>query len=132
MGAADGAAASGLRDAAQQVVASLIDLGRNRLELVTIEFEEERLYLARLWIGATVALFLLFAGLGLAAAWIVLLCEPANRPAVLGGLGALFLGSAAIAGWRWRRLALEKPAFLHATLGELRRDRAALDPGGPR
>ena len=122
----DGAAGGGLRDAAQQVLASLLDIGRTRLELVTVELEEERLRIAALAIRAAVTLFLLFVGTVLAAGWIVLWCEPAYRLVALGALCAAFLAAAAVSGWQWRRLARGKAPLLGATVGELREDRRAL------
>ena len=124
----DATPSSGWRVAALQVLGSLIDIGRTRLELVTVELEEERLVLARLWIAAAFTLFLLFVGLVLAVGGIVLLCAPADRPAALGSLSALFLVAALAAAWQWRRLRLRRSPFLHATLGELRHDGGAL-PG---
>lgn len=116
----------GLREAAQLVVADVIDIGRTRLELATLELEQERLRLARLWMGAAVTLFLLFVGVVLAAAWIVLLCPPAWQATALGGLTALFLGAAALAAWRWKAEAERRPPLLHGTLAELREDEKAL------
>ncbi|WP_374675659.1 phage holin family protein [Ideonella sp.] len=116
----------GLREAAQRVVADVIDIGRTRLELATLELEQERLRLARLWLGATVTLFLLFVGVVLAAAWIVLLCPPAWQATALGGLTAVFLGAAALAAWRWKAEAERRPPLLHGTLAELHADEKAL------
>lgn len=118
----------GLRAAAQQVLADVVEIGRTRLELATVELEEERLRLARLWVGATVTLFLLFAGVVLAAAWIVMLCPPEQRVTALGVLAGAFLVAAGVAGWRWRQLSADRPPLLHATLGELRRDQDELSP----
>jgi uncharacterized membrane protein YqjE len=127
MRTADGDPTAGLRGAAQQVLATLVDIGRSRLELVTVELEEERLRLARLWVAATCTLFFAFVGLVLLAGWVVLLFDPANRLAALGALAALFIAAGIIGAWRWRRLAGRKPALLHATLAELRADRTVLE-----
>lgn len=123
----EGAAPTGgLGDAAHQVLANLVDLGRTRLELVTVELEEERLRVARLLALAVVTLFLLFVATVLVAAWIVLLFDPAYRVTALGVLGALFLAAAGGVAWRWHRLATAEHSFLHATLAELRHDAVAL------
>ena len=119
-------ATAGLRGAAQQVLADVIEIGRTRLELATVELEEERLRLARLWIGATVTLFLLFVGVVLAAAWLVMWCPPELRLPALGALAFAFLAAAGVSAWRWQRMVATKPALLQATLAELRRDERGL------
>ncbi len=116
----------GLRDAAQQVLADVIEIGRTRLELATVELEEERLRLARLWLGAAVTLFLLFVSVLLAAAWLVWLCPPEQRLLALGGLALAFFAATGVSAWRWRRFAASRPPLLHATLAELRQDREEL------
>lgn len=113
---------AGLRGAAQQVVADLIEIGRTRLELATVEIEEERLRLARLWVGAAVTLFLVFVGIVLAAGWVVLVCPPDQRALALGLLALGFLAAAGYSAWRWQRDAANRPPLLHATLAELRQD----------
>lgn len=130
MSPADGPSTAGLRDAAQQVLATLIEIGQSRLELATVELEEERLRLARLWIVATCTLFFAFVFCVLLAGWIVLLLDPAHRLAALGGLTTLFLAAGLAGAWRWRRLVVDKPPLLQATLAELRNDRAALRARG--
>lgn len=127
MAARDGAATEGgLRQAAQHLLGSFVDLGRTRLELATVEIEEERLRLARMMVGAVVALFLLFVAVVLAVAWIVLLFDAGQRSAALGVLCIGFAVAAALAARHWRRLGRERPGLLHATLEELRQDGAAL------
>ena len=127
MGAPSGAAAEGgLRESARHLLGSVVDLGRTRLELATVEIEEERLRLARMMVGAVVALFLLFVAVVLAVAWIVLLFDAGQRTAALGVLCVAFLVAAALAGRHWQRLGRERQGLLHATLEGLRQDGAAL------
>lgn len=116
--------------AGRRMLAGLIDVGRTRLELATVELEEERLRIARLWIISAITLFLLFVGTVLAAAWVVVLCGPQNRTLVLGLLSASFLAAGALAAWWWQRAAARKPALLHATLQELEQDRRLLAEEG--
>jgi uncharacterized membrane protein YqjE len=122
-------ATAGLRGAAQLVLADVIEIGRTRLELATVELEEERLRLARLWIGATVTLFLLFVGVVLATAWLVMWCPPEQRLLALGLLALGSLGAAAASAWRWQHMAETRPPLLQATLAELRRDERGLSRG---
>ncbi len=123
-------ASGGLRGAAQQMIATLIDIGQARLELVTVEIEEERLRLARLWIVATCTLFLAFVATVMLSAFVVLLCEPEKRLSAVAALTAVFAAAAALAGWKWRQLATRKPPFLQATLQELRQDANSLHAPG--
>jgi uncharacterized membrane protein YqjE len=121
----------GLRDALARMLATLLDIGRGRLELVAVEIEEERLRLVRLWMVATCTLFFAFVGVVSMAAWIVLLCEPADRATALGMLTGVFAAAGALGAWQWRRLGTQRPPLLHATLAELRKDGAALQGHAP-
>lgn len=123
-------AGGGLRAAARQVLVNLLEIGRTRLELFVVELEEERLRLARMWIGAVVTLFLLFVGIVLASAGFVLWCAPENRLTALLVLAGVFLVAAAVSAWRWRRLAQSPSPLLNATLDELKRDQETLSRGG--
>jgi len=111
---------------ATRILGTLLDIGRTRLELATVELEEERLRIARLQVLAACALFLTFVAVVLLVAWTVLVVDAAHRPAALGVLAAAFLLAALVAGWRWRDAAANKPPLLHATLAELRNDVEAL------
>lgn len=116
-------------DALPQLLGTLLDSGRTRLELLSVEVEEERLRLAALFIAAAVTVFCALVASVLLATGLVLLCEPAQRPLAVGLATALFAGAAAFGGWRWRRLAQRRPPLLQATLAELQRDHAAFAPG---
>lgn len=130
MPAPEGPPPGGLRGALQQVLGSLLDIGRTRIELAAVELEEERLRLVTLWISATVTLFLGFVAVVLATALVVLLCEPGQRVAALGSLLAGFTVAALAAGWHWRRLARSRPALLQSTLEQLQQDRRSLPAAG--
>ncbi|HJV61369.1 MAG TPA: phage holin family protein [Albitalea sp.] len=126
MPAPAGASLAGLSAASRQLLASLIEVGQTRLELLALEFEEERLCLVQQAIVAACALFFFIIGIGLAAAFLVLWCEPQNRLVALGALSAVFLAGTAACLWRWQRLAAARPRLLQATLAELDKDRRAL------
>lgn len=122
------ATTGGVRASARQLLASLVEVGRTRLELASVELEEERLRLAQLWIASAITLFLLFLATVLAGAWIVALYPAPQRPGVLGVLCLLALAAGLVSLWRWQRLAARRPPLLHATLSELDQDRQALAP----
>ncbi len=124
-------ATAGLRQAAREVLATLVDAGQTRLQLAATELEEERLRLARLLLCATGALFLLGVGIVLAAGALVLWCAPENRLLALAGLSLAFVFTGLLAVWHWLRLAQAKPPLLNATLGELRQDADSLRGSAP-
>ena len=110
----------------KQFARRLLTIGENRLELLTVEVQEERerlLHSILLAIGA--AALGLLAGMTLTATIVVLLW--AYSPvAVLLALTALY---AAAGGFLYRQLAghLRGLQTLSATLDQLRKDRACLE-----
>jgi uncharacterized membrane protein YqjE len=104
----------------------LLTIGENRLELLTVEVQEERERLLRAFLLALgVAAFGLLAGLTLTAAIVVLLwaCSP---PAVLLILTALY-GGVGICLYRRLTGLLHDWQTLSASLDQLRKDRACLE-----
>ncbi len=116
----------GLLGHLQAVLAGVIEIGHNRLELARVEIEEERLRLAGQLLWACIAGFALAVGSVLLALLVVLLCWDGPREWALGLAASLFVAVGAAAVWRWRHLSQHKPPLLQSTLAELRRDRAAL------
>jgi uncharacterized membrane protein YqjE len=116
----------GLRGAAAQLAAAVLGLGRTRLELAAVEFEEARARASdRLVLSLVAGVFFAFALLA-ASLLVVVLFWDTYRIAALCGvtIGYLLLGLLAL----WRLAAQKKndsPAFA-ATLAELERDRAWL------
>ena len=104
----------------------LLTIGENRLELLTVEVQEERERLLHaILLSLGVAAFGLLAGITLTAALVVLLW--ASSPvAVLLTLTVLYASAGA---WLYRRLTqlLRDAQTFTATLDQLRKDRACLE-----
>ena len=104
----------------------LLTIGENRLELLTVEVQEERVRLLHAFLLALgVAAFGLLAGLTLTAAIVVLLGQYSPF-AVLLTLTGLY-GVAAVCLYRRLTLLLRDWQTLSATLDQLRKDRACLE-----
>jgi len=118
---------SGLFGHACGFAASGIRAVRTRLELLSIEIEEEKARIARSLLIAAVGLYLLSCGVLLAVAWIVVSAPAEQRGLVLGLIALLFLlaGGGALL---WLRLAAarRKPLF-DATVAVLKGDEKALN-----
>jgi uncharacterized membrane protein YqjE len=106
--------------------ATLVALLQARLEIVSGEFEEQRLRLQQLLLLAVAAGFFLAVSALLAVAFVVVLLWDTYRIAAIGGLCVVFLGigfgfvAALIA------KANSRPRLFAATIGELAKDREAL------
>jgi len=110
----------------KQFTRRLLTIGENRLELLTVEVQEERERLLHaLLLALGVAAFGLLAGLTFTAAIVVLFWEY-SHVATLLILTALY-GAAGV--WLCRRLAglLRDWQTLSASLDQLRKDRACLE-----
>ncbi len=120
---------NGLFDSVRRLLAGLVAIAQTRLELVTTELAAEIQRAVGLLLWAAVALF--FAGLSvrmIAITLVVFAPEP-RRLLVAGLVCATFVAGAIGAGLVVRhRLAARSP-LLAASLGELRKDREALERG---
>jgi uncharacterized membrane protein YqjE len=103
----------------------LLTIGENRLELLTVEVQEERQRLLRaILLALGVAVLGLLAGMTLTAAIVVLL-RAYSRAAVLLALTGLY-GAAGVCLY-WRLIGLLRGwEVLSASLDQLRKDRACL------
>jgi uncharacterized membrane protein YqjE len=115
-----------LATASRRFAERLLTIGENRLELLTVEVQEERERLLHSFLLALgVAAFGLLAGLTLTAAIVVLLGQYSPL-AVLLTLTGLY-GAAAVCLYRRLTLLLRDWQTLSATLDQLRKDRACLE-----
>ncbi len=110
----------------KQFARRLLTMGENRLELLTVEVQEERVRLLQaILLALGVAAFGLLAGIALTATLVVLLW-PWSPATVLLTLTVLH-GAAAVALYRRLALLLHDWQNLPATLDQLRKDRACLE-----
>src|SRR5262249_14912608 len=101
-------------------------IGENRLELLTLELQEQReRVLQAFLLGLGAATFGLLAGMTLTATLVVCLW-PYSHVATLVSLTALY---SAVALWLYPRLGPQHRAWetLRATLDQLKKDRACLE-----
>ena len=104
----------------------LLTIGENRLELLTVELQEERVRLLRaILLALGVAVMGLLACVALTAL-LVFLFWPLSPFSVLVTLIALYGTGAVVCYWRLRVLLVEWQN-LPATLDQLRKDRACLE-----
>ena len=117
-----------LTAAAHRLVATLAAMLQTRLELVTIELEEEVWRYARYFILALAALFCAGVAISLTVLLLIALFWDEHRLAVLfsliGGFGLVSLLLAV----RLRLLLQHKPRLLQQSLQEFRQDAGLLHP----
>jgi len=110
-----------------RLAAGSVLLLRQRLELASLEVEEQVLRLGLLLVRAMVTALLLALALFGAGATVIIYFWDAARLAAAVGVTAFFALAAVLAGWRFAAALRDKPAFLAATLAELDRDAQRLD-----
>jgi uncharacterized membrane protein YqjE len=115
-----------LTTTSKQFARRLLTIGENRLELLMVEVQEERMRLLRaILLALGVAAFGLLAGITLTATIVVLLW--AHSPvAVLLTLSGLY-GAAGVLLYRRLAVMLRDWQTLSASLDQLRKDRACLE-----
>lgn len=94
-----------------RLLGTLLAIARTRAELAAAALELERARIARMLLCVAVALLLLQLAAALAVGWLLLVCAPADRPAVLGALVLATLAAAAVAIWKWTQLARARRAW---------------------
>ena len=118
--------AGGLSDAIFRLGGTVLALLRTRLELATVEFEEERERATELLVlvlsGVLLALFaLLFASI-----FVIAYFWEAYRLWAIAGVTLFYVALAALTFMRLQQRRRDKPAAFSATLAELGQDVASL------
>lgn len=119
-------AGSNLLASVQRVLATLLAIGRNRMDLFATELEEERQRLLAVLAWGAAALLLFIFGLVFLALLVTVLLWDSHRLLSLTVVAVFFLLGA---GWAWQQAArrLHRPGGLFAaSLGELAADQEAL------
>jgi uncharacterized membrane protein YqjE len=105
-----------------RLAASALQIARQRVELASLDVEEEMLRIGGLLAGALVTALMLALALASAAATFVIYFWDGARLAATLGVTAFFLLAGVLMAWRLTRALQEKPRFLEGTLAELDRD----------
>lgn len=115
-----------ITDSLGKLGATLAGIAHTRLELASVELEEElhRFSSSLLW--SLSALFCACMAIVLTVALVVVLCWESYRIAAIAGLACLFGIAALFVSLQVRRTLQNKPRFLSSTLTELQKDGAAL------
>jgi uncharacterized membrane protein YqjE len=111
--------------------ASLLALGRIRLELLAIEVHEEKERVAALLLWATLTALLACFGAAFVALFVTVALWDTHPLAALGVPAALFIGLAVYCARRWQGLLADGSTLFQSSIAELRRDEAALRPPAP-
>lgn len=117
----------GILQSGQTLLATALELGRTRLELLSVEMQELLARLVLLMVGAVAAILLAALALGFGGAALVLAVAAEHRVAAAAALALAFLAAAALIAWKVGRGTKARP--FAASLAELRRDADALKPG---
>lgn len=115
----------GLFAAVKNTLATLLTIGKTRLELLVTELEEEKLRLMSLWSKAIAAAFLLAVGL-IMAVFCLALAFWEHRVVVFGLFAAVFIGGALLLVASLKRQIAEPSKLLRTSLNELEADAALL------
>jgi uncharacterized membrane protein YqjE len=109
-----------------RLLKTVLAIAQNRLELLLVEWQEERWRVIHALLLAGVVLILALMSLLVATITVVVLCVKADRLDLLGALILLFFIATALSYW-WLRSRLKAWAPFSATLAELKKDKACLD-----
>jgi len=118
--------ARGLFGSLKALLATLVAIGHNRLELFSTELQEEISRAASILLWAVAALLLGVLAILLAAFAIVLAIPEGQRALVLALVAAAAAVAAVVAALVSRNRTAEKPRLFDATLTELAKDREDL------
>ena len=113
---------SSLRSLGEGLLASVQD----RLELFTVELQEEKFRLIQTFIWISAAVFAGMMAITFASLTLVYLFWDSARLAVLGGLTVLYAGALVVIMIAFRRYLARQPKPFAATLHEIGEDRACI------
>ena len=117
----------GLLDSLTVLAGSLVSIAHTRLELLSIDFEEDRIHLLSVVLLSLAALFSLLVGVVLVAILLVVIFWESHRLLALGSLAGFFLVAGLVACGFAVRKAKTKPRLFTASLLELFKDSQQLD-----
>ncbi|MEO6993105.1 MAG: phage holin family protein [Lacunisphaera sp.] len=118
----------GLMDSVRRVTNSVLGLAHNRLSLLAVELQEEKIRVINHIIWLSVAMALGVAGVLVAIATLAIFLWERAGYAGLIGLSLVTLGLAALALWLLRRHILNGPQPFATSVAEISKDFETLRP----
>lgn len=118
----------GLLSAAGAFIDGVLGSAQKRLQLLSIEVQEEKLRLVQLFIWVAAAVFAGMMTIALVTITVVSFFWDTARFAALGGATLFYAIGLGVLWWQFRRYLARQPPPFAATLGELERDRACTRP----
>ena len=122
-------AGAALQSSLRSLGATLLGIAHTRLELLSLELEDEKQRLLGMLAWGLCALVLANLGLVFLAGWLTVLFWDTHRLLILGAFADVFMLLAVLAVWRVRSLWVASQGWLSASLAELEADRQALAAG---
>jgi uncharacterized membrane protein YqjE len=116
-----------LAETVGRLAATLLAMIQTRLELASVEMEEQSQRFLGYLLMSLLALFLSGIAIVLVALFVVILFWDTHRIAAVLGMAAVFAVAAAVIGLKVKSGFASEPPPLSATLGELRKDIEFLD-----
>ncbi len=117
---------AGLLASLRNLASTLVEAARTRLALLATEIEEERFWLARLWLLSLVASIFLMLGMFTLTVFLIVLFWETQRLLVIGLLAGLYLAIGTGVAIFARNMAQGRPKLFSASLDELAKDRDQL------
>lgn len=105
---------------------SLLTGLHSRVELISLELQEEKFRLIQTFIWISAAVFTAAMAVTFACLTLVYFCWESTRLTALGGLAVFFTGSLLAIILTFRRFIARQPRPFDATLDELEKDRACI------
>jgi uncharacterized membrane protein YqjE len=106
----------------------LLTILKDRVELVSIELQEEKFRLIQIFIWISAAVFTAFMTIAFASLTLVYAFWESARLAVLGGLSILYGAALVVIILSFRRYLERQPKPFAGSLEELEEDRACIQP----
>lgn len=122
----ESAESKGLFESLSTLGATLVAIVHTRLELLSVDLEEERQHLFSIMLLSLIAVFLLGIGVVMAAIMLVVVYWDTNRLLVLSILTMLFLFLGIATGIYAVYRARSKPRLFSSSLDELQKDQQQL------
>lgn len=123
---------SGVIDSVRSFMASWVAVIKTRVEILSLEIEEQREWMQQIVLLAVAALFCASLGMILVTLLVVAaFWETDGRLWVIGGFALLYVGGGIALGLSLKSKLHNKPKIFAATAEELGKDYATLQPRSP-